>query len=689
MYEEFYKLDRAPFDTTPDPTFFFMSDGHQEALAALVYGIDRRKGFISMIGEVGTGKTTVLRAYIESEHVQNTRIIYLFNPRVSYEDLLLMVLRELRVEIPDGETKRVDLLHRVLVNEYKNGNNVVLIVDEAQNIPPETLESMRMLSNLETSSEKLIQIVLSGQPELDEILNSNRLRQLRQRIAVKVKLEVLSRAEAADYVRYRLRRAGGDEGVFTKDAIDWVVRYTGGNPRSINVLCDNALITGYGYQQFPISTPIIKEIAKDFDIKSLSTQHGTKSDSWLRTAGAVLAVAGVAGLVYLWASYDKDSVDDAQTLAVDQGAAQTTEDSIEPAQDSSSQSEQAQAATEESNILAETEATREAADAAIADDADETDGATTTETTVQAEASAETGTVQDTEVSVVGGVVEESELAEAQPVVSSTGEGETADRPVAVGTVVVVDEGEAAAGNEQSEFVSVIQTDAGSASVAESAPQPSTPETQSDDLVESGSASTDSGEEPDGNRVLRASSSSDPAELVSPAVSTSELTETVVQSAESITDSQPDSVIEDIESTTVVGVADNAGVVIIDGVRQPQSEAELLPTISVDDTANDIESSVETVIDNSDIVAPSTGSAAANETEGEAENVAIAEVNSPDKPAQQAVRIVNSGDNLWDMTREVYGRVNERIVARVMESNPDLVSASAIYVGQKIIFPEL
>ena len=319
MYQDFYQLERAPFNTTPDPAFFYASPVHQEALAAIAYGVENRKGFISLIGEVGTGKTTVLRTYIGSSELDNTRIIYLFNPNVTFDDLLVMVLRELEIEheIPRDQTRRIDLLHRVLVREYKRGNNVVLIIDEAQNVPPETLESIRLLTNIETDSEKLIQIILCGQPELKRLLAMQSLRQLRERIAVKTELRVLTKSEAIEYIHHRLNRArqpiegddgvgrisrsGGSGNIFTDDAINEVIRRTGGNPRAINILCDNALITGYGYQKYPIASPVIREIAKELD-DGLPPKMGFAMNpdraAWMRYAGyGIAAVASLAVLV--------------------------------------------------------------------------------------------------------------------------------------------------------------------------------------------------------------------------------------------------------------------------------------------------------------------------------------------------------------------------------------------------------
>lgn len=636
MYEEFYKLDRAPFDTTPDPTFFFMSDGHQEALAALVYGIDRRKGFISMIGEVGTGKTTVLRAYIESEHVKNTRMIYLFNPRVSYEDLLLMVLRELRVEIPEGETKRVDLLHRVLVNEYKNGHNVVLIVDEAQNIPPETLESMRMLSNLETSSEKLIQIVLSGQPELDDLLNSNRLRQLRQRIAVKVRLEALSREEAGEYVRYRLRRAGGDDGVFTKDAIDWVVRCTGGNPRSINVLCDNALITGYGYQQFPISTPIIKEIAKDFDIRSLSGSYGVRSDNWFRAAASVLALGGIAGLAYLaFMSRDKDADDSAMA-----DVANNTEQAVELRND----------------------------DGQKLDSAAEVNAGDTGAVVVQSEEMVKIDVGDGVSIpdSSDNAVTELPLDSDAAPSDSAAADSTTQ----ATGTVVEVDEG---AEGQRPKFESVvIQTESTQSDQVD----------KSDNTQETTSTvSASSAENESAQRVPRQTDTQltgvTPAQPISEAITQQKTA--LDTTAAGVSANEASNAQQQGNSQAVTNGGDDSKATV----------ANTPPTVViVNGVQRTIDSSGRYLTTDSTEASPGTPSEAATDTSPQPQ-LATAESAPQAASPEQAVRIVTSGDNLWDMAKEVYGRVNERIVARVMESNPNLETPGSIYVGQKIVFPEL
>lgn len=270
MYESFYKLDKTPFSATPDPDFFFTSAGHREALAALIYGIQYRKGFISLIGEVGTGKTTVLRSYIHSRYAKNLKLIYVFNPKLNYDSFLTVVLREFTKEIPDAEVEKADLLHRYLVAYYEKGINVVIVIDEAQNTPAETLESMRMLSNIETTKHKLVQIVLAGQPELETVLASHSLRQLRQRLALNIRLSALSRQESLEYIAHRTMRAGGTDRLFSDAALDWIVDHGEGIPRKINMICDNALITGFGSDQFPIGLDVLKEIEPDLKLLGVS-----------------------------------------------------------------------------------------------------------------------------------------------------------------------------------------------------------------------------------------------------------------------------------------------------------------------------------------------------------------------------------------------------------------------------------
>ena len=206
-YLHFYHLKKEPFNVTPDPEFLFLSPSHKEALGVFIYGITKRKGIVAVIGEVGVGKTTVLRSYLEGVNPEALKTIYMFNANVSFADLMRMLCDELNVT-PKNENvfDMVTEAHHALIEEYKKGRNVVLIVDEAQNMPVDTLENLRMLSNLETSKDKLIQIALIGQPELEEKLNRHELRQLKQRVAVRSTIRPLTTEESMDYIQHRLAK---------------------------------------------------------------------------------------------------------------------------------------------------------------------------------------------------------------------------------------------------------------------------------------------------------------------------------------------------------------------------------------------------------------------------------------------------------------------------------------------------
>ena len=273
MYLNFYNLKKHPFRITPDPEFLYLSPSHKEALAAIIYGVDQRRGFVTITGEVGVGKTTILRSYIEGlGDKHNLRVIYLFNANAPFTDLLKSVLDELGlVDKTDDPFQMVHQLHNSLIEEYRQGRNVVLIIDEAQNMPIDTLESLRMLSNLETSTDKLIQIVLIGQPELEKKLNLKELRQLRQRISVRTTILPLTKRESLEYIQHRLQKAAVEDAViFTKRAMSQIVRQSEGIPRIINILCDNALITGYGYQKKKINAGVMKEVIADLKEKKRS-----------------------------------------------------------------------------------------------------------------------------------------------------------------------------------------------------------------------------------------------------------------------------------------------------------------------------------------------------------------------------------------------------------------------------------
>ncbi len=270
MYLNFFGLQSKPFHTTPDPYFLYLSPSHKQALGSIIYGVNEKKGFIAVTGEVGLGKTTILRSFLTQSDQANQQIIYLFNPNLSFASVLKKLLRELGHDpIEGGDAEVVEQLHMVLIDEYYKSKTVVLLIDDAQNMPVVTLENLRMLSNLETSQDKLIQIVLLGQPELDALLDRYEIRQIRQRIALRATLRPLSEKESFQYIRHRLDKASGEgKVIFTNGALKRIVREANGIPRRLNILCDNALVTALGYQTNPVTVRIAKEVINDLAGKS-------------------------------------------------------------------------------------------------------------------------------------------------------------------------------------------------------------------------------------------------------------------------------------------------------------------------------------------------------------------------------------------------------------------------------------
>ena len=267
MYTRFYGFTTEPFQNTPDLDFLFLSPNHKEALACIEYGIRQRKGFIAITGEAGVGKTIILRSYLTKVDANKQKTIYILNPKVSFDSLLTTILKELSAEpVAGSATQKLNQLHEVLIAEYCNDHTVVLIIDEAQNLPIETLESIRMLSNMETATEKLIQMVLVGQPELDALLNRNELRQVRERIAIRARIAPLTKTESEEYIDHRLNLVSREpRAVFSKQALDRIVKSANGIPRRLNILCDAVLIAGFGYRQAIISGGIAKEAIAVFN----------------------------------------------------------------------------------------------------------------------------------------------------------------------------------------------------------------------------------------------------------------------------------------------------------------------------------------------------------------------------------------------------------------------------------------
>jgi type II secretory pathway predicted ATPase ExeA len=265
MYRDFFKFRKNPFHITPDPDFLFLSPSHQDAFTSIFWGIQQRKGLVAVTGEVGVGKTTILRSYLEEADPERIRTVYIFNAALSFGKLMKQIVSELGIPAVDKDLP--DLIDRIflhLIDEYKNDRRVVLIIDEAQNLPVETLERFQMLSNRETSQEKLLQIILVGQLEFENKLNLPKLRQLKQQIATSTRIKTLTPDESFAYIQHRLMIASSFHNpVFTKAALKRIVKEANGIPRKINILCDNALITAFGYQRKPVDAKIIEEVIKD------------------------------------------------------------------------------------------------------------------------------------------------------------------------------------------------------------------------------------------------------------------------------------------------------------------------------------------------------------------------------------------------------------------------------------------
>ena len=265
MYTKFYNLKEKPFNLTPDPKFLYLGENHKEALAHLIYSVRERKGFMVMTGEVGTGKTTLIHALLRTLD-ENTKTVFLFNPILDVKDFFKFVCIDLGIQTKDL-TKGDCLLeiYQFLVESYRKNRNVVMIIDEAHNLNPFLLEEIRLLSNFETAKDKLIQIILVGQPELNCTLNLPECRQLKQRISLWFYINPFNRKETDEYIRTRLYRAGLETSCFTKKAIDDIFRHSRGVPRLINILCDNSLIIGYATDKKKIDEKITKEAIDDLE----------------------------------------------------------------------------------------------------------------------------------------------------------------------------------------------------------------------------------------------------------------------------------------------------------------------------------------------------------------------------------------------------------------------------------------
>jgi general secretion pathway protein A len=299
MYTSFFGLSEKPFAITPDPRYLYLSERHAEALAHLLYGINESGGFIQLTGEVGTGKTTVVRTLLlRVPHHADVAVI--LNPRITPVEFLLTICEELGLEIAEADRnsvkQMVDALNRRLMNAHAEGRRIIVLVDEAQNLSIDVLEQVRLLTNLETPTQKLLQIILIGQPELRELLDRTDLRQLAQRITGRYHLKPLSREETQGYVRHRLRVAGATEEIFTPGALVELHRISQGIPRVINVACDRALLGAYTQETRKITAGLVRRAAGEV--------YGRRFlPNWLSWAIGSLGVVALAGVVFLGWQY--------------------------------------------------------------------------------------------------------------------------------------------------------------------------------------------------------------------------------------------------------------------------------------------------------------------------------------------------------------------------------------------------
>jgi type II secretory pathway predicted ATPase ExeA len=278
MYKKFFRLRESPFNVNPDPRYLYLTRHIQEALACLIYGIQTRKGFVLLTGEVGTGKTTVLNKLLDWSRQEKIATAFMFNPRLSEAEFFDFMMADFGIPCDSTLKSRALInLNNWLLEQHRKGTRAVLIVDEAQNLSAEMLEEIRLLTNLETSTEKLLQIVLAGQPELEEKLTDPQLRQLRQRITLWARTRPLTLLETHGYIKERLRIAGGagDE-IFSAAAIEIVHRHARGIPRLINLLCEHALISAFVEHSPTVSEKIVEEVARDFDLQDMDVEPAPK-----------------------------------------------------------------------------------------------------------------------------------------------------------------------------------------------------------------------------------------------------------------------------------------------------------------------------------------------------------------------------------------------------------------------------
>jgi type II secretory pathway predicted ATPase ExeA len=284
MYKRFFGLRANPFNMNPDPRYLFLTRHTEEALACLTYGIQSRKGFVLLTGEVGTGKTTLVNKLLEWLRLQHIATAFVFNPRMDVPEFLEYMLTDFGIPSPaTGKSQTLRRLYNWLLDRHRAGETSVLIVDEAQNLTDELLEEIRLLTNLETFTEKLLQVVLVGQPELEQKMKQPNLRQLRQRLVLQAKTHALSLEEARSYIAERLRIAGGNGNpIFSPEAVTAIHRYSNGIPRVVNLICEHCLVSAFVDEQKMVSATVVDAIARDFDLRENDLTEDPDLDSAAR-----------------------------------------------------------------------------------------------------------------------------------------------------------------------------------------------------------------------------------------------------------------------------------------------------------------------------------------------------------------------------------------------------------------------
>ncbi|MBT5922245.1 MAG: AAA family ATPase [Cellvibrionales bacterium] len=306
MYQNFFGLHEKPFSIAPDPRYLYMTDQHREALAHLLFGIGDEGGFILLTGDIGTGKTTICRSLL-NQLPDNADIAFIVNPRLSVNELLQSICDELGIDYTDSSSIKVlvDKLNQFLLEGYASGRNTILIIDEAQNLADEVLEQLRLLTNLETSEKKLLQLILLGQPELNDKLAQDNLRQLAQRVTARFHLLPLSAEETTAYIKHRLHIAGFRGELFSRAALKHIHSESRGVPRLVNVICDRSMLGAYTKDSIEVEYPIVLEACKEVlgregrraaaqRSSGMSIQFSESSTVWIARLGVLLLLIGLA-----------------------------------------------------------------------------------------------------------------------------------------------------------------------------------------------------------------------------------------------------------------------------------------------------------------------------------------------------------------------------------------------------------